>query len=112
MIKVMEFLMRAPHMILEEFGTWWRERDAPDIVADTSPRLGRHVIDLRAEEDSGLAASPGGTPERDGITLHWLEVEADCNAVYARSDCQTRAETLGHTAGSARLVVRDYAQPV
>ena len=112
MIKVMWFLRRAPHLSLAEFGHWWREVHAPDIIRDQRPYLKRYVIDLRVEDDAGLAGRPAAEPEWDGIAEQWFATEADYNAVYRRADRPTRADTLAHTSAFQRLVVREYEQVV
>ena len=112
MTKVMWFLRRAPHLNLAEFGHWWRTVHAPDIIADQSPWLRRYVIDLRIEDDAGLAGGPAAAPERDGIAAQWFDTEADYNAVYRRADRPTRADTPAHTSAFQRLVVREYEQKV
>ncbi len=112
MIKVMWFLRRAPHLTLAEFGDWWRNVHAPDIIVDQAPYLKRYVIDLREGDDSGLAGKPAQDPEWDGIAEQWFDSEADYNAVYGRADRPTRADTLAHTSAFQRLVVREYEQKV
>ena len=112
MIKVMWFLKRAPHLSLEEFGHWWRNVHAPDIIADQSPHLKRYVIDLRVADDSRLAGKPATEPDWDGIAEQWFATEADYNAVYARTDRPTRADTLAHTSAFQRLVVHEHEQDV
>ena len=110
MIKVMWLLRRAPHLSLEEFADWWLNRHAPDIIADQAPYLHRYVIDVRLADDSGLAGAPAHEPEWDGIAEQWFLTEADYNAVYARKDRPTRADTLAHTSAFMRLVVREHVQ--
>lgn len=110
MIKVMWFLKRAEHLTLEEFGTWWRERHAPDIIADQTPYLKRYVIDLRVADTAGFAGGTGTTPEWDGIAEQWFETIEDYNAVYGRADRPTRSDTLAHTSAFQRLVVHEYEQ--
>lgn len=112
MTKVMWFLRRAPHLTLAEIGHCWRNVHAPDIIADPSPYLRRYGIDLRVEDDAGLAGGPAAAPEWDGIAGQWFATGADDNAVYSRADRPTRADTLAHTAVFQRLVVRDYEQTV
>jgi hypothetical protein len=110
MIKVMWLLKRAEHLSLAEFRDWWLNRHARDIIADQSPHLAKYVIDVRVEDDSGLAGRPAGEPEWDGIAEQWFATEADYNAVYGRADRPTRADTLAHTSAFQRLVVREYPQ--
>lgn len=110
MIKVMWFLKRAPHLTQAEFADWWLNRHAKDIAADQAPYLKRYVIDVRVEDESGLAGKPATDPEWDGIAEQWFETEADYNAVYARTDRPTRADTLAHTSAFQRLVVREHEQ--
>lgn len=109
MIKVMWFLKRAPHLTLAGFGHWWRSVHAPDILCDQSPYLRRHVIDLRVEDDTALTGRPATEPDWDGIAEQWFATEADCNAVYSRTDRPTRADTLAHTSTFQRLVVQEFA---
>jgi hypothetical protein len=106
MIKVMWFLKRAEHLTLDEFRTWWIERHAPDIVADQAPYLKKYIIDLRVDDDSGLAGKPGEDCPWDGIAEQWFETEADYNAVYGRANRPTREDTRRHTSRFQRLVVR------
>jgi hypothetical protein len=68
------------------------------------------VIDVRVEDESGLAGKPAAEPEWDGIAEQWFETEADYNAVYARTDRPTRADTLANTSAFQRLVVREHEQ--
>jgi hypothetical protein len=110
MIKVMWFLKRAPHLSLAEFADWWLNRHAKDIAADQAPYLKRYVIDVRIEDESGLAGKPAAEPEWDGIAEQWFASEADYNAVYNRTERPTRADTLAHTSAFQRMVVREYAQ--
>lgn len=110
MIKVMWFLKRAAHLTQAEFADWWLNVHAKDIAADQSPYLKRYVIDVRVEDESGLAGKPATDPEWDGIAEQWFESEADYNAVYSRPDRPTRADTLAHTSAFQRLVVREYVQ--
>ena len=112
MIKVMWFLRRAPHLTLAGFGHCWRNVHAPNIIADTSPYLRRYGIDLRVEEDAGLAGGPAAAPEWDGIAEQWVATEADDNAVYSRAGRPTRADRLAHTAAFQRLVVREHEPTV
>lgn len=110
MIKVMWFLKRAPHLNQAEFADWWLNRHAKDIAADQAPFLKRYVIDVRVEDESGLAGKTAAEPEWDGIAEQWFASEADYNAVYARAERPTRADTLAHTSAFQRLVVREYEQ--
>jgi hypothetical protein len=112
MIKVMWLLKRAPHLSLSEFGDWWLNQHAPDIIADQSPFLKRYIIDLRVEDDSALAGKPTVEPEWDGIAEQWFETEAGYNAVYGRVDRPTRADTMAHTSAFQRIVVREFEQPL
>lgn len=108
----MWFLKRAEHLTLEEFGTWWRESHAPDIIADQKPYLKRYVIDLRVEDTSSLAGGTSAEPEWDGIAEQWFETVADYNAVYGRTDRPTRADTLAHTSAFQRMVVHEHEQVI
>ena len=110
MIKVMWFLKRAPHLSQAEFADWWLNRHAKDIAADQAPYLKRYVIDVRVEDESGLAGKPAAEPEWDGIAEQWFASEADYNAVYARAERPTRADTLAHTSAFQRLVVRGWGK--
>ena len=107
MIKVMWFLKRADHLTLEEFRKWWLEEHAKDIVADQIPYLKRYIVDVRVEDDSAFAGKPGETFPWDGIAEQWFETEDDYNAVYTRTDRPTRQDTLDHTSGFQRMVVRE-----
>ena len=110
MIKVMWFLKRAPHLSQAEFAAWWLNCHAKDIAADQAPFLKRYVIDVRVEDESGLAGKPAAEPEWDGIAEQWFASEADYNAVYSRGERPTRADTLAHTSAFQRLVVREFEQ--
>ena len=90
----MWLLKRAPHLTPDEFRDWWLTRHAPDIAADQSPYLKRHVVDVRVADVDGLAGRPDQEPEWDGIAEQWFETEADYNAVYGRAVRPTRADTL------------------
>ncbi|KPQ20873.1 MAG: EthD domain-containing protein [Rhodobacteraceae bacterium HLUCCA24] len=110
MIKVMWFLKRAEHLSLAEFREWWLTRHAPDIIADQAPYLAKYVVDIRAEDDSGLAGKPAEEPEWDGIAEQWFEDADAYNAVYGRADRPTRADTMAHTSRFQRLVVTEHPQ--
>lgn len=108
MIKVMWFLKRAPHLSLEEFGRWWMDVHAADIVADQAPGLRKYLIDLRVADDSAYTGRPAQDPPWDGIAEQYFDTIDDYNAVYSRADRPTRADTLAHTSAFERLVVHEY----
>jgi len=106
-IKVLWFLKRADHLTLDEFRTWWVESHSKEIVADQAPYLKRYTIKIRENEDT-LTGKPVDEPDWDGVAEQWFEDEAGFNAVYGRADRPTRADTLAHTSGFQRLVVREW----
>lgn len=108
MVKVMWFLKRAEHLSLEEFRKWWLEEHAPDIIADQKPYLKRYVVDIRVDDTSDFAGRPAGDFPWDGIAEQWFETVDDYNAVYARKDRPTRADTLEHTSAFQLMVVEDH----
>jgi hypothetical protein len=108
MIKVMWFLKRARHLTLEEFGDWWLNRHAFDIAADQRPYLKKYLVDLRLADDSELAGRPSIETLWDGIAEQFFDSIDDYNAVYARDDRPTRADTLAHTSAFERLVVVEH----
>jgi len=97
MIKVMWLLKRAPHLTLDECRDLWLTRHAPDIIAEESPYLKRHIVDVRREDVDGLSGKPDQEPEWDGIAEQWFETEADYNAVYGRALRSPRNDTLADT---------------
>jgi EthD domain len=113
MIKVMWFLKRADHLTLAEFRRWWLERHAPDIARDQAPYLLRYVVRVRSELEESL---PAGQPREacpwDGMAEQWFESIDTYNAVYARPDRPTRADTLAHTSRFERLVFDEHEIPV
>jgi EthD domain len=109
MIKVMWFLKRAEHLTLEEFGDWWINHHAPDVIRHQLPYLKGYKIDLRTSEE-GLAGKPADDFEWDGIAEQWFDNEADYNAVYDKTESPTRPDTLAHTSRFARMVVREITK--
>jgi hypothetical protein len=107
MIKVMWFLKRAEHLTLEEFRRWWVEEHAHDIRADQSPHLDRYVVNVRVDDDN-LSGKPAAEPDWDGVAEQWFATEEAFNAVYSNDNRPTRADTLAHTSGFQRLVVREW----
>ncbi len=110
MIKVMWFLKRAKHLSLPEFRKWWLESHAPDVIADQTPHLIKYVVDIRVDDESGLAGKPASEPEWDGIAEQWFDTEDDYNAVYGRADRPARADVLANTSAFQRLVVQQFEQ--
>lgn len=112
MVKVMWFLKRAEHLSLAEFRRWWIERHAPDIIADQIPHLKRYKIDVRIDDDAPFAGKSAGECTWDGIAEQWFDSVEDYNAVYARTDRPTRADTLEHTSRFERLIVTEHDMPI
>ena len=108
MIKVMWFLKRADHLTLEQFRQWWLNEHAFDIAADQKPYLKKYTVDIRVDDESGLAGKPAEECPWDGIAEQYFATEADYNAVYTRTDRPTRKDTLAHTKAFQRMVVREY----
>jgi|GEM_PF-208710 len=108
MIKVMWFLKKAEHLTLEEFRQWWLHEHAFDISMDQKPYLKKYMVDVRVEDDSTFAGKPAEDSGWDGIAEQYFATEEDYNAVYTRTDRPTRQDTLDHTSGFQRIVVREY----
>jgi hypothetical protein len=112
MIKVMWFLKRAEHLTLDEFRKWWLEHHVHDIAVDQKPFLKRYRIDVRIDDDMPFAGRPAGECPWDGIAEQWFETLEDYNAVYARKDRPTRADTLAHTSAFQRMIVEEHDIPL
>ena len=109
MIKVMWFLKRAKHLSLSEFRSWWLDHHAPDIARDQSPHLRRYIVRVRSDIDGELLAGrPQGECAWDGMAEQWFDSIVDYNAVYARADRTTRADTLANTSEVQRLVFEEH----
>jgi EthD domain len=108
MVKVMWLLKRADHLSLAEFRTWWLDHHVRDIAADQAPYLKMYRVDIRIDDETPFAGKPAGECPWDGIAEQYFETIADYNAVYARSERATRADTLAHCSAFERLVVEEH----
>ncbi len=108
MIKVMWFLKRAQHLSLEQFRDWWINEHVHDIARDQAPYLKKYIVDIRISDDQGFAGTPSTDFDWDGIAEQWFDTIEDYNAVYARKDRPTRADTLAHTSNFARMIVNEH----
>ena len=71
------------------------------------------MIRVRSElEDALPAGRPREASPWDGMAEQWFESIDDYNAVYARADRPTRADTLAHTSRFERLVFEEHEVPL
>lgn len=107
MIKVMWFLKRADHLLLQVFLKWWVEVHALVIAEAQKNRLRKYVIGLRWLNDT-LPDKPPTEIDWDGCAEQWFETEADFEAVYGPpTPGPMRTDAVSYVSRRARMVVRE-----
>lgn len=106
MIRVLWLIKKADHLTMEEFRTWWTERQAPDIRDEQVPNLVRYIVNVRADDD--LAAKPAEECDWDGIAEEWFPTAAAFNEVYSKENRAAHEDFEAHTSRCQRLIVDQF----